>query len=385
MIISVISDTHLGFASGTERAEDSFQGFEQALEKSMDSDIILLAGDVFDTKVPTTEVMAKTMALLIKPLVKQNPTKIVDSLEKDMTHVLPITDRGIPVVALHGNHERRTRDSLNPVQALEKTGFLVHLNANGIILEKDGEMVCVQGLSAIPENYFESSLGEWDPKPKEGCFNILMLHQLFSPLTYSKLHVNMLPKGFDLYISGDLHEKKSIKHEGSTLLVPGSTVATQITKESVNRRGFWRIDTKGGTEFVELDSRPVHYLEDEIKSSDELDKKLSELVHGETKPVIRVNITDGFSESEIRKKYEDKAIIIFRKERQQTDTKNIEVHKLSVKETGRKILSDNIKEAGLNEKIFQEIFEILLENRVDDAINMLVKSDELNTRLNPSR
>lgn len=367
MIISVISDIHLGFASNSQRGEDSFNGFQEALEKSLDSDVILLAGDIFDTKVPTTETMARAMISLIKPLTKKNPTRIAEGLNKDLSNVLPIIDHGIPVIAIHGNHERRTRDSLNPVQALEKTGFLVHLNANGIVLEKNGEKICVQGLSAIPDNYFKSALDEWNPKPIEGCFNIIMFHQLFQPLTYSSLHVNMLPKGFDLYLSGDLHEKKSITYENSPLLIPGSTVSTQIGKESVNKRGFWKIDTKGETKFIELNSRPVYYIDEQIKDIETLDNKLKEITDKGEKPVIRVNISD-ISETEIRKKYEDKAIIIFKKER---EGKHIDVHKMSVKDTGRKILSDNIKTSGLDEKIFQEIFEILLENRIDDAIELL--------------
>jgi len=378
MIISIISDTHLGFASGTERYDDAFQSLEQALDKALDSDVILLPGDIFDTKVPTTETMARSMKALIKPLITKNPTRIADSLNKDLSETLPITDSGIPVVALHGNHERRTRDSLNPVQALEKTGFLIHLNANGVVLEKDGEKVCVQGLSGIPDNYFESAMQEWKPQPIEGCYNILMLHQLFQPITYSKLHVNMLPKGFDLYISGDLHEKKQIMYEGSPLLVSGSTVSTQINKDAVNKRGFWKMDTKTRrSEFVELDSRPVHYIEDKIENVEELDKKISSILERETtKPVIRFNVVEGLHDSEIRRKYTDKAILIFKKEKQQADAKDIETHKMSVKETGRKMLSDNMKQAGLDEKVFSEIFEILLEGRIDDAIELLLGSNK---------
>jgi len=382
MIISVISDTHLGFGAGSERSEDCFTAFSEALERSLDSDLILLAGDLFDTKIPTTEVMAKTMTLLIKPLVRESPTRIVEGIDKDLDEVLPITDMGIPVVALHGNHERRTRDSLNPVQALEKTGFLVHLHANGVVLEKNGERVCVQGLSAIPENYFESAVKEWKPKPRPGCFNILMLHQLFAPITYSKIHLNTLPKGFDLYVSGDLHEKKETVYEGSPVLVPGSTVATQITKDAVNRRGFWKVDTRGKTEFVDLDSRPVYYIEEKVDNLEELDKKISDVIQNhENKPVIRMNLAEGVSESEIKKKYDDKAILIFKREKE-VETKSVETHKLSVKETGKKILEDNIKESGLDEKLFYEVFEILLDNRIDDAIKMLLRNN-LNARLNP--
>lgn len=380
---------HLGFGSGTERFEDSFSAFEESLEKSRDSDLILLAGDVFDTKIPSTETLTKAMVLLTRPLIKENSIKISEGIDKNLDDVLPITDAGTPVVAIHGNHERRVKGTMNPVQALERAGFLVHLNANSIVLEKNGERVCVHGLSAVPDQYFETAVKQWNPKPVEGCINILMLHQLFSPITFSDLHVNNIPKGFDLYVSGDLHENKKVDYDGTHLLIPGSTVSTQVNKDAVNLRGFWRIETNGKnleTKFVELvNQRHVYYVEDGLGNTEDVEKKISEILSTshEKKPVIRLNLKEEIRENEIRNKFEN-AIIIFKKEKEELNVKELHEQTLSVQESGMQTLRNNLTKAGLDSKVFEEIFELLLENKTAEAVSILLESFKLNTGHDPA-
>ncbi len=48
MKIAVLSDVHLGYGKGTNRGEDSFRAFSEVIKKSMDADLILMAGDLFD-------------------------------------------------------------------------------------------------------------------------------------------------------------------------------------------------------------------------------------------------------------------------------------------------------------------------------------------------
>ena len=64
MKISIFSDCHCGYAFGEKRGEDPFLGLEEALKSSMDCDLILMAGDIFDSRVPKQEVFARTAKLL---------------------------------------------------------------------------------------------------------------------------------------------------------------------------------------------------------------------------------------------------------------------------------------------------------------------------------
>ncbi len=65
MRIAVISDMHLGFGYGTERWDDSFIQGEEAIQSaiSFKPDIILIAGDIFNSKNPSQEVFTRAFPL----------------------------------------------------------------------------------------------------------------------------------------------------------------------------------------------------------------------------------------------------------------------------------------------------------------------------------
>ena len=84
MKISIISDLHLGFGQNTERDNDCFAAFQEAVEKSLDCDLILLGGDMFDTRVPNTEVFTKSIEILRKAMGKASNTKIIQGINKNI-------------------------------------------------------------------------------------------------------------------------------------------------------------------------------------------------------------------------------------------------------------------------------------------------------------
>ena len=128
MKIAIFSDCHCGHAYGDERGEDSFLGLEEAVRGSMDADLILMAGDIFDSRVPRQEVFARTARILSLSQSLPSTTALSGLIGKEMSEVSPLALRGVPIVAIHGTHERRSKFMLNPVQALEHAGLLVHLH-----------------------------------------------------------------------------------------------------------------------------------------------------------------------------------------------------------------------------------------------------------------
>lgn len=372
MKISIISDSHMGFGSGTERFEDTFEAFREALERSLGSDIILLPGDIFDTKVPTTEILTRAMELLLKPKLRSNRVKVLDGT-KPLKGLSPLNLSGIPVVAIHGTHERRVKGVMNPIQALERAGFLLYLQCNSLVFEKDGERVCIHGMGGVPEQYAESVLKEWDPKPVEGCRNLLVLHQTISGFipAPNTLPRESLPKGFDLTINGHLHEPK---HDGS-LLVAGSLIQTQLGKESANPRGFWTLDTeKMELEFQKLENqRPVYHLQP--AGIEEAEKSLGEILSQKhmKKPLVRINISGRDFSSDIQSRFGENALLSFKKDKaEETFTaRSPEEQKLSVEELGKKLLSASLLEQGLEPGVFEHIFELLQEKKPEDALELL--------------
>ncbi len=384
MRISIFSDLHLGFGRGTERENDCFDAFEEALEKSLDADLILIPGDIFDIKNPSTETMAKAMELLLNMIIIKNDVKLVSGIGKDISRLSPVNTFGIPIIALHGNHERKAKGLINPVQAMEKAGFLIHLHCNGVVLEKNGERVAVQGISSVPDKYFTEILKEWNPKPVEGCFNIFMLHQILGEFFGSpdSLKTSSLPPGFDLYIDGDIHKPQQSTINGKPLIIAGSLIPTQLSEDDTGPRGVWFIDTETSSiRFVRLENQRKFYFEKFEKADKEaIEKRITEIISRghKKKPIIRIKVDDKLEwEKEIKAKYDDKAIISFKqilKEEDEIRAKTLEEHKLSVQELAKKLLRENLEKFNLNPKVFETVFELITEGKNEDALSFLKSS-----------
>ena len=247
-------------------------------------------------------------------------------------------------------------------------------------------------MSGVPDQYAESVMKKWNPKPVPGAFNVLMLHQSLAPFMYAKhlMNVSSLPQGFDLYINGHIHESRKERYADAPLLIPGSFVTTQLTKESVQDRGFWIVDTGNippKMDFVQLESqRKVYYRSLPADMGREMvSEEIANLLtmQHRKKPMIRINFT-GRGEvsdqmiSDLKAKYSGSAILFFRKE---TDgagavSRTIEEQRKSVRELGQEILSRNLREFKLDEGSFSSVFELLLEDREEDAIGLLNKGVE---------
>lgn len=402
MRIAILSDFHFGFRSGTERANDPYEAFSEAIEKTKDCDLIIFGGDLFDTRNPDAETLTRAMEQMTKPLLRQNDVKLVQGIGKDISKISEIALMGTPIVAIHGTHERRTKGLLNPVEALEKAGFLVYLHCNGVIFEKEGERVAIQGMSGVPDQYAESVISEWNPRPEHGCFNVFLLHQSVTGFLYAQhtLDLGKIPKGFDLYVNGHIHEARADEYAGKPFILTGSLIPTQLREESDKPKGFWIVDTsirdrmkanenlkfsdvidRDGIRmyWIELEKqRKVYYKTFEKEGIETIEKELGRIVreNPEKKPIVRIDLKGAKDTlvNEIEMKFGDKLILSFKREREERKlpSKTLEEHKLSVEEMGRKILMENLRKAKLDPEIFENLFELLAEGRSEEAMGRLI-------------
>jgi len=401
MLISILSDFHFGYGWNTKSEEDSFHNAEEAISKCLDSDLILIAGDLFDSRMPRTDTWAKALKVLSRPLLADNKNvKLEGKIGKELDEISKRTLTGIPVIALHGTHERRTKDQINPIQVLEKTGFLIHLHCNGLIFEKDGKKVAIQGMSGVPERYAKEVLDRWNPKPVEKCFNILMMHQSIDPYVYSPLEpptldMSNLPKGFDMIIDGHVHTRDLTKIDKTILLLPGSTIVTQLKKEeSEVQKGLYKvsIDNEIKTDFIPLENSRKFFYEEINLNSDttirsQIEEKIEKIISQDFKkqPIIKVKIIGketNIIEKELReieKKYSDKAFINFSKELESPEmTRKIELlrdlrnRKLSVEEMGLQIFKKNIENLNFSSSFDSEnVFKLLSDGETEKAFNII--------------
>lgn len=380
MRIAIFSDPHLGFGYGTERYEDAFDAFKEALELSKGCDLLLITGDLFNSKAPTTDSLSRAMELLLDLRMSDNGARLVEGINRRISHLSPVNTMGLPVIALHGNHERRAKGLVNSVQALEKAGLLIYVHCNGLVFEKEGERVSIQGMSAVPDQYAKDVLKQWNPQPLTAAFNILMLHQIFSEFFQSphSISASILPQGFDLYIDGDIHRPRKAAYKDKPFIVSGSLIPTQQNKDETDPKGVWILNTSSGSiDFHPLQKqRKFYFLEYEKPDRQLIENDLEAILtkSHEKKPAIRVRILEDFEwQAEFESKYADRALISFRK---RADTKAIEgvsltEHMASVEETASRLLRENLQKANLRPQDFEHIFELLTEKRQEEALNLI--------------
>lgn len=394
MKISIFSDCHCGYAFGEERGEDSFAALNEAIERSLDSDLILIAGDLFDSRVPKQEVFARTAKILSRAQGKKSRANFIEIRNKEKHDVSPLAFRGVPIVAIHGTHERRSRQMVNPVQALEHAGLLVHLHCATALFEINGKKVAVHGMSGVPERFAKEVLLQWKPKPVENAVNILMLHQstepyIYSPLEPPSLKLEDLPDGFDLYLLGHIHWSERKPFKGGKILLTGSTCATSIHKiESEQEKMIFNFDGEK-IESIPLKFQRKIYHESFVYENniaekvEENIKKILQTNHA-IKPIIISKITGTIPKEEIKpnfnsiaERFSDRALIKIMQnakeegiEEQTEFLQMMREQKLSPEEHGLRLLKSNLEQINCGLRI-EEIFDLLADGETDMLYNML--------------
>jgi len=410
MKISILSDFHFGFAYNSEMENDSFDNAEEAMEKVLDSDLILIGGDIFDTRLPKTQTWANAIKVLAKPLLKENTGVKLVECTKHLKEISRKTLNHLPVIALHGNHERRAKTEINPVEVLENAGILIHLHCQTIIFEKNGVKVAIHGMSNVSERFAYDVLNQWNPKPLPDCVNILLLHQSIDPYVYSPLepptlNLSNLPKGFDLIIDGHIHTQIQQKLNGTKFIIPGSLAITQFQKnEAETEKSFVKldIDKEIKSEFIPLEKNRKFFYEEiklEEKSvRDQIEGKISDIVYTRNlskPPVIRLKIAGKETElldqelRDIERKYSGKAILVFVKELESPEMtekiefmKNLREQKLSTEEIGLNLLKKNLEELQFESTFdYEDMFRMLTESEVDSAFTILTGEQKTLTQI----
>ncbi|MBN2477874.1 metallophosphoesterase [Candidatus Micrarchaeota archaeon] len=285
MKIAIMGDTHLGYA---RFEEDSYIQAEWAIKDAEDkADLIIIAGDVFDTKIPRMETLQRALNIFKK--IKKR------------------------IITIHGNHERRSKDSVNILQILDTGGFVEYLHNQSLQIEENGEKINIIGLGSVPSFYSKTALKVCTEKngPKKGYFNILVLHQNFNELSMGEEDLSfedIQELNFDLIINGHIH-----KHHNSLngkLIIPGSTVVTQLKKEETEARGYVLYDTeKKEGRFIPVKSRDFYLEELEFENAGILEvrkaveEKIEEIKKRSPESIIKIRlkgkIMDGLSPSDL--------------------------------------------------------------------------------------
>lgn len=405
MRIAFLSDFHLGFKQAG-REEEAFENAKQAFELAVNhnADLILIGGDVFHEEVPDAKALMQAMELFsIAKNASNNYTKIL-KIKKDVKKEVIL--KGIPIVAIHGTHEFRGKDYVNYLQLFESAGFIAYLHAAKAICTINDEKIVVHGLGGVPEKKALDALKLWDPKPEKNAFNILMLHQSLKELLpfedemIATLSIAELPGGFDIIVNGHLHWQNEFNGQGKHLIIPGSTVITQMKRlESKKPKGIYLLDTRTGKlEFLTLpEQRRFFYnkLEFRNASCEEVMKEIKEYLEKtladtfKKKPLIKIKLTGNLAKGhsqenlelkELVNEFKEKAIISIDTNffQEQFGKKIAELSKMqserkSIAELGFDLLEKNLAETNFENAFdVRRIFKLLENGDIDKAREILL-------------
>ena len=393
MKLGIVSDLHIGY----ERFfEDAYTQAREALERAASmADALIIPGDVFDKRAPRPEAIAQAINIFRDISHRNWGAKVVEFASKSGQENRIYTE--VPVVAIPGTHERTAEGKENSLKLLSLAGLLVDTSEAVTVLQKGGEKIAIFGLGGVSEERVKEKLRQLDPKPMAGAFNIFMFHQStyeLLPFSGDFIHYDDLPSGFDLYVNGHIHSRVEASVHSKKLLIPGSTVLTQLKEGEQESKGFIIYDTKEGTyTFEHINSRPFiarRISMNEATPKDILARCESEienaLAFAKTKPIIKLYIEgyikEGFSGSDmplrmLSMKYSNKTFLDIDSsglksrdvEKSIDELREGKLGELSIKELGMSMLSARLKEAKFDPKLdFQELFNILSDSSSKEKV-----------------
>ncbi|MAG22228.1 MAG: hypothetical protein CL943_02905 [Candidatus Diapherotrites archaeon] len=403
MKVAILSDFHLGFGEGTERAEESFEQAASALRLALDNnaELILHTGDLFDEDIPSQETWDKTFKLFSILNEKKSDVLVVKE-KKDEKKEFHFSH--LPLIAIHGTHEYRGKELKNALEVLESAGLLVHLHACTATI---GNLV-VHGLGGVPEKKALDALKMWGPKPVEGKKNVILLHQSikeflpFDDDMIATISLADLPNGFDLVVNGHLHWTSEQNVAAGRFIMPGSTIITQMKRlEAEKGKGIFIWDTEADAlEFLSIpNQRKFFYKKLEFKEAERdkikarVEKTLEEILAPTfpQKPLVKIklvgSLAKGLQQGDISlkqqtEKFKDKALISVSRNfeaisfaKKLEELRSLQKSRKSVTAMGLDLLEKNLSQTSFGNAFDpRDLFEMLAIGKIDKAVEKFLNN-----------
>jgi hypothetical protein len=255
-----------------------------AFKKAFDSciqekvDFILITGDLFHANIPDMRVANEAVR-------KMKEAK----------------DKGIPIYVIYGSHDYSPNET-SMIDILDSAGLIKKIVKGKVVEDKlrleffidPKTKAKLVGISArkvgLEKNYFE--ILDRESLEKEHGFKIFAFHSVISELKpeylaqMESIPVSLLPKGFDYYASGHIHQRcETSLPEHERIVYPGTLFAgyARDLEHSAKgvKRGFYIVSFDDIIEDVKFKEVPVcEYLYFEYdasnKNSMQAKKELSE-------------------------------------------------------------------------------------------------------------
>ncbi|MBI5061756.1 MAG: DNA repair exonuclease [Candidatus Aenigmarchaeota archaeon] len=252
-----MADVHLGsWNAHPDLRELPVAAFRKAIDICMHEnvDFILVAGDLFDTSLPSMDILKDAVAVLKR-----------------------CADAGIRVYVVPGSHDF-SPSGKTMIAVLDEAGLVkdvsvrwAHDKTGAKIFGMPGKKL---GLEATIFDDLDLGLLE-----KEGGFKIFLFHSAVSDLAAfpASISLSSLPKNFDYYATGHMHETyNSVVDCYGRLAFPGALFPTSFDELEKNRgsNGFFILDVR---EKIHVDWREVRICDVALVDIDASGRKPKEI------------------------------------------------------------------------------------------------------------
>jgi len=283
-----IADVHLGGCRNHKLQELNLNAFKRTIEicKENKVDFILIAGDLFDTPMPSFDILKETVSCL-KELKENN----------------------IECYIIPGSHDF-SPSGKTFIDVLEKAGLCTNIakfkeGQDNITLEFFvNDKLVITGLpgrkSNLEQRMFNNLIIPHDLGSYKGKLKIFMLHTTLQDsvkkeITFiESVNIEDLPAGFDYYAAGHIHNTIKIEKDNKIIVYPGPIFPNNFSELEELKEGSFLI--------VELDNitKKFKITQKKIKLKDVVSLKIN--VSKMTSEEATSKIIDEISKHDIKDK-----------------------------------------------------------------------------------
>tara|TARA_Y100000034_G_C6900589_1_gene416404 strand:+ start:1 stop:1152 length:1152 start_codon:yes stop_codon:yes gene_type:complete len=271
-----IADCHIGGWKDLELKGLGMKSFERSIDICIQENVgfVLIAGDLFNTSLPSIDLIKETAEILNK-----------------------LKERDIDVYIIPGSHDF-SPSGKTMIDVLEHAGLMINvmkIKDNQLLFTEDKTGVKITGLVGLRsslDNYYYETL-DFSNLDVPG-FKIFMLHNTINEIKPKDLDkvegmgINLLPKGFDYYAAGHVHYIKESPYGNGTLVYPGPLFPNNFKElEELKHGGFYIYDNGNLKYFeVKLKDTLCVSINAEGKSSKEVEDEVLRITDYEDKILL---------------------------------------------------------------------------------------------------
>jgi len=374
-----IADCHIGSWRDPKLRDISTNAFIKAVDTCINKkvDFILISGDLFNTSLPS-----------------------IDLLKEATIKLKELKDLNIPVYMVAGSHDF-SPSGKTMLDVLEKAGLVFNVAKGDVIEDKlklnftvdkktGAKITGMLGKKGSLEKEYYQALEKENLEKEEG-YKIFLFHSALTEFKTEELKdieshpLSLLPKKFNYYAGGHVHYifDKEEKDYG-LIAFPGPLFPNNFKElEDLERGGFYIAEVKDGKTKIEYEPIQIHNvfkinIDAEHKTPEQVEDELLEKIKGKefnntiitirVKGILASGRTSDINWKDIFQMLYDKSAYFVMKNTNSLETKEFEEIKVqasSVEEIENKMIKEHlqqIKVAGYNAEEEEKLTKELMEN-----------------------